>query len=200
MTCHYDYSGGVTSNRERALDAAVELLGTQGVRALTHLRVDERAVLPRGSTSNCFRTRAALLQGVVQHMLDAELPAVGAALLPTSPSLSAAERHGLTAIARLWLLTVIRWSERLRLLRGRRPLRAAIRAEAPGAVESWPARPARPAAGGLRRIGGRLRIGRRDRVLLGNGHLIEASPDRATGTRAAARGRRDRHGRHGRSG
>lgn len=85
MTCHYDYSGGVTSNRERALDAAVELLGTQGVRALTHLRVDERAVLPRGSTSNCFRTRAALLQGVVQHMLDAELPAVGAALLPTSP-------------------------------------------------------------------------------------------------------------------
>jgi DNA-binding transcriptional regulator YbjK len=75
----------VTSNREKALAAAIELLGTEGIRALTHLRVDERAALPRGSTSNYFRTRASLLQGVVQHMVDAELPAVGAAVSPTSP-------------------------------------------------------------------------------------------------------------------
>jgi DNA-binding transcriptional regulator YbjK len=76
----------VTTNRERALDAAIELLGTEGLRALTHGRVDTRAGLPKGSTSNYFRTRAALLEGVVQHMLDIEAPAVGRAVLaPDSP-------------------------------------------------------------------------------------------------------------------
>lgn len=53
------------ATRERALDAAVELVGTQGVRALSHARVDDRAGLPPGSTSNWFRTRRALLAGVV---------------------------------------------------------------------------------------------------------------------------------------
>ena len=70
------------SNRERALVAAVELLGTEGLRSLTHVRVDERAGLPKGSTSNHFRTRAALLEGVVAWMVDRELPEVGAATAP----------------------------------------------------------------------------------------------------------------------
>jgi DNA-binding transcriptional regulator YbjK len=77
---------GVT-NRERALDAAIELLGTEGLRALTHARVDAQAGLPRGSTSNYFRTRAALLEGVVAHMVDRESPAVSNAVLaPDSPA------------------------------------------------------------------------------------------------------------------
>ena len=70
------------SNRERALAAAIELLGTEGLRSLTHVRVDERAGLPKGSTSNHFRTRAALLEGVVAWMVDRELPEVGAAAAP----------------------------------------------------------------------------------------------------------------------
>ena len=72
----------MASNRERALAAAVELLGTEGLRALTHVRVDERAGLPKGSTSNHFRTRAALLEGVLGWMVDTELPEVGAAVVP----------------------------------------------------------------------------------------------------------------------
>ncbi len=56
----------------RALDAAVELLGTEGMRALTHARVDERAGLPPGSTSNWFRTRRALLIGVVDWISERE--------------------------------------------------------------------------------------------------------------------------------
>ncbi|HMM96203.1 TetR family transcriptional regulator C-terminal domain-containing protein [Phycicoccus sp.] len=68
------------SRRDRALAAAIDLLGTQGVRALTHARVDERAGLPRGSTSNYFRTRAALVEGVVEEMVARELPVVGPAL------------------------------------------------------------------------------------------------------------------------
>ncbi len=58
--------------RERALEAAVELLGTEGVRALSHARVDERAGLPPGSTSNWFRTRRALLGGVVDWIAERE--------------------------------------------------------------------------------------------------------------------------------
>jgi AcrR family transcriptional regulator len=74
----------VTSNRDRALAAAIELLGTEGLRGLTHARVDERAGLPKGSTSNYFRTRAALLDGVGEWMLRREVPVVEAALKPES--------------------------------------------------------------------------------------------------------------------
>ena len=56
----------------RALDAAIELLGEEGVRALTHARVDARADLPPGSTSNWFRTRRALLAGVVDWLAERE--------------------------------------------------------------------------------------------------------------------------------
>ncbi|OLT53592.1 TetR/AcrR family transcriptional regulator [Cellulosimicrobium sp. CUA-896] len=69
------------STRERALEAAVELLGAEGVRALSHARVDERAGLPAGSTSNWFRTRRALLGGVVDWIAErerAELDPAGA--------------------------------------------------------------------------------------------------------------------------
>jgi DNA-binding transcriptional regulator YbjK len=84
VTCHYVYSDPVTSTKVRALDAAIELLGTEGLRALTHVRVDLRAGLPQGSTSNYFRTRAALLTGVVGRILERELPLVGATFTPTS--------------------------------------------------------------------------------------------------------------------
>ena len=42
----------MTPTKVRVLEAAVELLGTEGLRSLTHARVDERAGLPKGSTSN----------------------------------------------------------------------------------------------------------------------------------------------------
>jgi DNA-binding transcriptional regulator YbjK len=72
------------ATRRRALEAAVELLGEEGVRALSHARVDERAGLPQGSTSNWFRTRRALLGGVVDWIAEheradfdpAEMPAI----------------------------------------------------------------------------------------------------------------------------
>ena len=66
-------------NRERSLRAAVDLLGTGGMRALTHGRVDAAAGLPKGSTSNHFRTRAALLDGVLTWMLEQQLSEVGPA-------------------------------------------------------------------------------------------------------------------------
>src|SRR4051794_26959478 len=60
------------TTKERALASAVELLGAEGVRALSHARVDARAGLPAGSTSNWFRTRRALLAGVVDWMAERE--------------------------------------------------------------------------------------------------------------------------------
>jgi DNA-binding transcriptional regulator YbjK len=64
--------GEVPATKVRALEAAVELLGTDGVRALSHARVDDRAGLPAGSTSNWFRTRRALLAGVVDWLAERE--------------------------------------------------------------------------------------------------------------------------------
>ena len=72
------------SPRLRALRAAVDLLGTEGLRALTHARVDERAGLPKGSTSNYFRTRAALLTGVSDWLGEADLQSAGPAFRPTT--------------------------------------------------------------------------------------------------------------------
>lgn len=60
------------TTRERALDAAVELLGAEGVRALSHARVDARAGLPPGSTSNWFRTRRALIAGILDWIGERE--------------------------------------------------------------------------------------------------------------------------------
>lgn len=53
--------------------AAIDLLAGGGARALTHRAVDERAGLAPGSTSNYFRTRASLVAGVVQQLLDEDL-------------------------------------------------------------------------------------------------------------------------------
>ena len=74
----------MSSLRDRALDAAIELLGTQGLKALTHRRIDQKANLPPGSTSNYFRTRGALLAGVADAILDREISSAGAAFSPGS--------------------------------------------------------------------------------------------------------------------
>jgi AcrR family transcriptional regulator len=75
----------VTPNKQRVLDAAIELAGTLGLRALTHARIDEHAGLAKGSASNYFRTRQALLEGVVARLAELELPEVDAAFTPTTP-------------------------------------------------------------------------------------------------------------------
>jgi AcrR family transcriptional regulator len=56
----------------RLLDAAIDVLGTHGMRQLTHRAVDAAAGLPVGSTSNRFRTRESLLVGVLRRILQRE--------------------------------------------------------------------------------------------------------------------------------
>lgn len=72
----------MSSTRDRALEAAIDLIGAEGIRALTHGRVDAAANLPPGSTSNHFRTRAALVSGVIEWIAaqerdDSGLPEIG---------------------------------------------------------------------------------------------------------------------------
>ncbi len=83
--CHYIYCGGMSAIKSRVVEAAIDLVGTKGLRALTHARVDERAGLPKGSTSNYFRSHQALLSGVVDGIVDRELPSVGVAFSPSTP-------------------------------------------------------------------------------------------------------------------
>lgn len=52
----------------------MEVLAEHGARGLTHRRVDEYAGLPTGSTSNLFRTRDALLEGILDHLIRSDFP------------------------------------------------------------------------------------------------------------------------------
>ncbi len=63
---------GVSARQQQVLDAAIDVLGSQGMRNLTHRAVDDRAGLPLGSTSNLFRTRQALIAGVLSRLQERE--------------------------------------------------------------------------------------------------------------------------------
>lgn len=80
----------MAETRERALRAAVEEVGEHGIRALTHARVDARAGLPKGSTSNWFRTRASLLAGLTTYIAQAERADAPVADVATAEDLVAA--------------------------------------------------------------------------------------------------------------
>lgn len=54
--------------RDLITDAAIELVAEFGMRGLTHRAVDRRAGLPEGSTSAYFRTRKALIEGLVERL------------------------------------------------------------------------------------------------------------------------------------
>lgn len=68
--------------REEITDAAISALAAQGMRGLTHRAVDNAAGLPQGSTSYYFRTRDALLHGVLDRMLELELAQLDESVLP----------------------------------------------------------------------------------------------------------------------
>src|SRR5919202_1942812 len=58
--------------RERLLDAAIQLVGAQGLTGLTHRAVDAAADVPTGTTSNYWRTRQALLDALIDRVVARE--------------------------------------------------------------------------------------------------------------------------------
>ncbi|MEV0144517.1 MULTISPECIES: TetR family transcriptional regulator C-terminal domain-containing protein [unclassified Nonomuraea] len=65
---------------EAVAEAAITLLAERGMRGLTHRAVDETAGLPPGSASNLARTRAALLELALAHLVELEERALAPAL------------------------------------------------------------------------------------------------------------------------
>ena len=61
--------------RTQLLDAALTVVADNGMKGLTHRAVDAAAGLPEGTTSNYYRNRAALVEAVLDRLLqlDAKL-------------------------------------------------------------------------------------------------------------------------------
>lgn len=74
--------------RTALADAGLEVLALEGARGLTHRAVDAAAHVPAGTTSNYFRSRAALLGALVTRIGErlAPDPAVVATLAARTPS------------------------------------------------------------------------------------------------------------------
>src|SRR5215212_3040701 len=79
----------VSSRRELLLDAAIQVLGERGVRAVTHRAVDAEAGVGAGSTANYFATREALFNAIVERFAQREranFEEIAARVCPTSPA------------------------------------------------------------------------------------------------------------------
>lgn len=61
--------------RQRIADAALEVIGAEGGRGLTHRAVDAWAEVPAGTTANYFPTRASLFSGMAQRIFTRIAPA-----------------------------------------------------------------------------------------------------------------------------
>lgn len=63
-----------SEQRRRDLcDAAIELLAVDGARGLTHLRVDRHSGFADGTTSFYYQTRAALLRGAMDRVIELDI-------------------------------------------------------------------------------------------------------------------------------
>lgn len=73
-----------SAQRRNALcDAAIALLAADGARGLTHLRVDRQAGFADGTTSFYYQTRAALLRGAMDRVIELDVASFTSALAAT---------------------------------------------------------------------------------------------------------------------
>ena len=63
----------IEQRRRDLCDAAIELLAAEGARGLTHLRVDRQAGFADGTTSFYYQTRAALLRGAIDRVIELDV-------------------------------------------------------------------------------------------------------------------------------
>lgn len=55
--------------RDALADAAIAIVASEGTHGLSHRSVDETAAVPKGTTSNYFRSREALLAATVERIV-----------------------------------------------------------------------------------------------------------------------------------
>jgi DNA-binding transcriptional regulator YbjK len=63
--------------REALADAAIAIVAHEGTHGLSHRAVDEAAEVPRGTTSNYFRSRDALLEATVARVVQLHFEWIG---------------------------------------------------------------------------------------------------------------------------
>ena len=56
--------------RTELMDAALTVVADKGMKGLTHRAVDAAAQFPEGTTSNYYRSRAALVEAVLERLLE----------------------------------------------------------------------------------------------------------------------------------
>ena len=79
----------MSTRRELLLDAAIEILGERGVRAVTHRAVDAEAGVGAGATANYFSTREALFAAIVERFAERErqnFEELAITVVPTTPA------------------------------------------------------------------------------------------------------------------
>ncbi|WP_164283543.1 TetR/AcrR family transcriptional regulator [Stenotrophomonas maltophilia] len=82
-----------TSKRDRILDAAVNVINRDGVRAVTFESVAAEAKLTRGGLLYHFPSREALLRGIDEHLVQAWEASMEALLGKTADQATALERY-----------------------------------------------------------------------------------------------------------
>jgi DNA-binding transcriptional regulator YbjK len=65
-----------SDRRELLADTAMRLIDEVGLAGVTHRAIDAAAGVPVGTTSNYFRTRAALYEAIAHRILDQQLAAL----------------------------------------------------------------------------------------------------------------------------
>jgi DNA-binding transcriptional regulator YbjK len=94
----------VTDRMALLADAAIEVVAANGMRGLTHRAVDARAGVPQGSTSAYFRTRKALVEGLVQRLADVNAAEIEATRsVPDGPLDLDRLAEGVAALLDHWL-------------------------------------------------------------------------------------------------
>jgi DNA-binding transcriptional regulator YbjK len=89
-------SSAITDRRTSIAEAAIAIIGSSGLRALTHRAVDRHLGIAEGSTSSYFRTRRALLAAAMGRMVELSLEASTVGSL--KPRSRAEMTRGLAAI------------------------------------------------------------------------------------------------------
>ena len=79
----------------------MSVLARDGLRGLTHRAVDTEAGLPHGSTSNCFRSRTALLEAIVARLEELDLATLTAGPQPDVRSVTAIAAHLASNVQRM---------------------------------------------------------------------------------------------------
>jgi len=102
--------------RRELCDAAIRLLADDGIKGVSHLKVDRKASVPEGTTSFYFRTRAALLHAVAERVAELDLKDLAAAT--AAPASSATEDSGVSQTSGLANL-VARSATGVRLVRAK---------------------------------------------------------------------------------